>query len=119
MNPPEWAVNNDLLRQVLLRSFPRMWTNETQLRRALLWMEIIYLFFRRGLPAKAVAMRLFNNDYAEEKRPWLASANPEKYIEDTVRRIRRTATGLRSTGKPRSNTKGRPKKAAPVKSATK
>jgi|SRR5215472_15534580 len=107
-NPPEWATNHRLTRQVLLRAFPKLDSNKTQERRALLWLEIIYNFYRRGLPASYVAMELFS-DEGRKKRPWLQSANPQKYVEDTVRRIARVAAGLRTTGKPRTNTKGRPK----------
>jgi hypothetical protein len=108
MNPPEWSVNNKLVREVLLRAFPKMETNRTQERRALLWLEIIYDFYRRGLPSTKIAMELFS-DEGRKKRPWLRSSNPEKYVEDTVRRITRVAAGLRTTGKPRTNNKGRPK----------
>jgi hypothetical protein len=105
---PIWALNDRMLRQVLLRAFPKMETNRTQERRALLWLEIIYNFYRRGLPSRKIAMELFS-DEGRKKRPWLRSANPEKYVEDTVRRITRVAAGLRTTGKPRTKNKGRPK----------
>jgi len=108
VNPPEWAVNNDLLREVLLRAFPKLETNETQYRRAILWVEIIHRFFRCGHPASLVAMELFSEE-GLAKRPWLrASSNPEKYVENTVRRMRRIAAGLRGTGKPRRGARGRP-----------
>jgi len=109
MNPPAWAVNDRLLRQVLLRAFPELNSNKTQYCRALLWLEVIYNLYRLGLPANDIAMELFS-DPGLRKRPWLRrSANPEKYVENTIRRINKVAAGLRTTGKPRTNTRGRPK----------
>src|SRR5262252_2162673 len=58
MNPPEWAVNNRLLQQVLLRAFPKMDTNSTQRKRAGQWTLIICMFHRRGLSANRVGMEL-------------------------------------------------------------
>jgi len=109
MKPPQWAVNDRLLQQVLLRAFPKLHSNKTQERRALLWLEVIYNFYRCGLPANQIALELFSV-YGLRKRPWLRlSTNPEKYVENTIRRITKVAAGLRTTGKPRTNTRGRPK----------
>lgn len=109
MNPPEWAVNDKLLQQVLLRAFPKLHSKKTEERRALLWLEVVYNFYRLGLPARDIAMELFSV-YGLRKRPWLRlSANPEKYVENTIRRITKVAAGLRTTGKPRTNKKGRPR----------
>jgi hypothetical protein len=50
---------------------------------------------RRGQTASRVARAMGTN---------------AKQVEDTIRRIRKAAAGLRTTGKPRTNTRGRPKK---------
>ena len=91
----ETDAGDKLHREVMLRAFPKMETNERQRQRALLWLEIIILFFRRGKPARYVAGELFS-DEGRKKRPWLRSTNQEKYVEDTIRRIRRTAAGRRT-----------------------
>src|SRR5258708_6371390 len=94
-----WSLDDEQVRLLLLKVFPRafrkpgMKISRTQRKRARQWMAIIQWYFRQGLTANRVALRLRQ----EEKR-----------VEDTVRRMRRAAAGLRTTGKLRT-TRGRPK----------
>jgi len=93
-----WAFNDEQMRLLFQRAFPNINTRretEVQHKRALQWMFIIYRWFRRGQTANRVARAMGTN---------------AKQVEDTIRRIRRAAAGLRTTGKPRTNTRGRPKK---------
>jgi hypothetical protein len=93
-----WAFDDEQMRLLFQRAFPNINTKretKTQHKRALQWMNIIYRWFRRGQTASRVARAMGTN---------------AKQVEDTIRRIRKAAAGLRTTGKPRTNTRGRPKK---------
>jgi hypothetical protein len=90
-----WTFSDLGVRQVLARAFPNMETNrltDTQRKRMLRWLAVIYRFFRRGQTAGRVAMVLHITP---------------KQIEDTARRMRRVAIGFRTTGVVRSGKMGR------------
>ena len=90
-----WSLNDKQVRLLLQQVFPKFGTSETQRKRAGRWMAIIQRYFRMGFTANRIAMQLHE---------------PTKRVEDTVRRIRRAAAGLCTSGKPRTNTRGRPKR---------
>jgi hypothetical protein len=94
-----WSWNDKQVCSLLQQVFPNFRTSETQRKRAGRWMYIIYRYFRMGFTANRIAMVLHE---------------PTKRVEDTLRRIRKAAAGLRTTGKPRTHTKGRPKRQNPV-----
>jgi len=115
-----WAFDDAQVRVLLLRAFPKMGSSETQKKRALRWVFIIVHYFRMGQTANRVGMQLFAKKvrkYKPLKHPkrGLAAFKKEvRRVEDTVIRIRRAAVGLRTDAKPRSGTKGRPRKQANV-----
>jgi len=109
-----WFLNDEQVRLLLLKVFPRafpkpgMKINRRQRKRARLWMLIIQLYFREGRTAGRIAMRLYAKRVRKKfellKHPKRARtlAQEEKRVEDTIRRIRKAAAGLRTTGKPRT-----------------
>lgn len=105
-----WAFNDDQVRQLLLKVFPRAFPktgvriSQTQRKRASLWWTIIRLYFRMGYTAGRVATRLNVEGVREIKplKPPKSGRWKHKHIEDTVHRIRKAAAGLRTTGKPRT-----------------
>lgn len=93
-NTPAWMRNKSTIRMVLLRSFPKLKTSENQRKGAARWLEIIRLYYLCGWHAP---------DVAEELRI------SEKAVYDTAQRVMRAGAGLRTTGKPRTGKRGRPK----------
>src|SRR5882762_3942747 len=112
-----WALDDEQVRLLLIRSFPNINTEretEEQRKRIRFWLSIVQWYFREGTTAAGIAMRL----HAKRTRKWklkhpkLGDARLKKQIkrvEDTIRRIRKAAAGLRTDGKTRSDTKGRPR----------
>jgi hypothetical protein len=43
---PDWSTNDEAVRNLLLRSFPKLAINELQRKRAGRWMRVIQLYFR-------------------------------------------------------------------------
>jgi hypothetical protein len=113
-----WALNDEQVRLLLLRSFPNMNTErETteQRRRMLTWVTVIQWYFREGKTAGHIAMRLNERrtriwKLKHPKRAELRFKKQTKRVEDTIRRIRKAAAGLRTDGKTRSSARGRPRK---------
>lgn len=93
-NTPAWMRNEKTIRIVLLRSFPNLKTNEGQNKSAARWLEIIRLYYQSGWHALDVAEELHIS---------------EKVVYDTAQRLMRAGVGLRTTGKPRTGKRGRPK----------
>jgi DNA-binding NarL/FixJ family response regulator len=52
---PEILRNDVSVRKILLKSFPRIETNDLQRKRAARWSRVIYLYFRAGYNYKEVA----------------------------------------------------------------
>jgi hypothetical protein len=94
-NTPEWANDNLQVRELLLKVFPKLATDENQRKRALAWATIIYLYHRCGMTQLHISMRL----------GWT-----ENRVKMMIRNINRAATGRSvRTGKPRGK-RGRPRK---------
>jgi hypothetical protein len=55
---PEWTRNNKIVRELLLRSFPKLLTNPKQRAAASRWARIIHLFFRLQWTHRQVAEEL-------------------------------------------------------------
>jgi hypothetical protein len=94
---PVWANDDEQVRLLLLKIFPKLKINEKQRARAVRWMRVIYLYFRVGWTSGKIASELGLRDVI---------------VRNIVRDIRRAANGKRSdTGAERSiRPRGRPKK---------
>ncbi len=94
---PEWTKNDKKVREVLLRSFPKLRTDPKQRRQAARWARIIHLYFRMQYTYRQVADEL---------------DMPLKAMESMIRSIKRVAAGKRAngTGLLGSIPVGRPKK---------
>ena len=58
---PEWAKDDVRIQEILLRSFPKLKTNEKQRARAGRWMRIIKLYFQMGWTHGQIAEELSAN----------------------------------------------------------
>ncbi len=94
---PEWTKNDKKVREVLLRSFPKLRTDPKQRYQAARWARIIHLYFRMQYTYRQVAAEL---------------DMPLKAMESMIRSIKRVAAGRRAngTGLLGSIPVGRPKK---------
>jgi|ERR1700674_3480292 len=90
-NIPAWALDNEYIKKLLLKIFPKMNSDRRQRDRSGRWARVIYLFFTSARPASEVAD---------------AMGISEKKVNDTALRITRAVKGLRTTG--RTRTKGKP-----------
>lgn len=52
---PEWVRSDETVRKVLLRSFPKLQTDDRQRKRAAVWTRIIHLYMRLGYTYSYVA----------------------------------------------------------------
>jgi hypothetical protein len=96
---PAWVTKNSEIRKLLLRSFPRLATNERQKRAAARWAMIIHLFYHMGYTSSQVAEEMG------------LALNKVKAICKSIRRV---SKGLRADGRGKLTGKlGRPKKHAP------
>ena len=91
-----WAHSNTDLHRILTTAFPSLASNPLQRKKAGTWLRIIALYYRghlgRTFTAADVARQL---------------GTSQKHVEDTLRRIRRVAKGLRTDGNPRAAKRGR------------
>jgi len=55
---PDWALNDSRVREILLCSFPKLNTDDSQRVKAARWFRIIYLYYRMRLPRQIVAKEL-------------------------------------------------------------
>jgi hypothetical protein len=93
---PEWALDNAKVQEILLRSFPKLMTDEKQRASAGRWARIIQLYFKSQMTHGQIASELGVN---------------LNTILMVVRSIGRAAKGLSSkTGKARVGVRGRRKK---------
>ena len=92
---PAWSTDDDTVRKLLLRSFPKLGTNELQRMRAGRWMRVIQLYFRSKRSRREVA---------EDMR------ESENVIRMLVRSIKLAQKGCRAngTGKRTRNTRVTP-----------
>src|SRR5208337_1657458 len=81
---PEWATDRRRVREILLRSFPKLQTNPRQRDRAARWARIIQLYF---------CAHYTNKQVAEEMGLSLMQA------KNAILHIRRAAVGKRSDGR--------------------
>lgn len=93
---PEWTRDDKKVQEVLLRSFPKLATDEKQRKRAATWMRVIHLYYRMGTTYSQVAAEMQTDNGR---------------VYNIIRRIQRVAKGRRADntgmlGKP----KGRPRR---------
>lgn len=101
---PVWALDDMKIKKILLRSFPDMKTDEKQRKRAAIWYEVIYQYWRVGRTRGQVAGDLNLT---------------ESQIKDTIRSIRRVAAGTRADNRGvLGKKKGRPKKHSPIETSS-
>lgn len=97
---PEWATNDRSIQALVLRSFPKLKSDNEQRRRAGRWVRVINLYFRMGWTRGQIADEL-------ETTPTI--------IRSIVQAIRRVAAGRKANGTGYLGApKGRPKKRAPT-----
>jgi hypothetical protein len=98
---PEWATNDKSVQALVLRSFPKLKTDDKQRRRAGIWVRVINLYFRMGWTRGQIAEEL---------------GTTSEIIKYTIRRIRRVSEGKAADGLgPRVKVgSGRPKNSAPT-----
>ena len=85
---PEWAMDDDKVREILLRSFPKLdIPGSSDSIKAGRWVRIIYLYFRIGMP---------RNHIAEELNLSMC------VLKNVLRRIFRAAREGKKVGRPPS-----------------
>ncbi len=87
---PEWTLSDARVREILLRSFPKLRKEEKQRSKAARWCRIIYLYYRMRLPRQIVAKELRIS---------------ETGLNGHIQRIGWAASGLNTAGKKRSGKK--------------
>lgn len=55
---PQWTKSDKRVREILLRSFPKMKTDLKQRQRAGRWLRVIHLYYRMNFTASKVAQEL-------------------------------------------------------------
>jgi hypothetical protein len=90
---PRW-VNNAEIQKIILAAFPKLKTDQKQRTGAARWANVIHFYFRLRYTARQTA----------EELAIKASA-----VNETVRSVKRAASGRRADGKIRGGKRGRPK----------
>jgi hypothetical protein len=99
--PPAWTQNDEQVRAVLLRSFPKMHTDRVHRKRAGTWMRFIHLYWRyRGDGGSMMSQRFVEpnkvytqRDIAKELKITLAQ------LKSLRTRIVRAGKGLPTDGR--------------------
>ena len=92
---PVWALDDVIIKSILLTAFPRLQTDDNQRARAGKWASIINYYFKMGWTQSKIADEMNLTEYN---------------VNTTIRAIKRAANGKNSkTGRPRGK-RGRPKK---------
>lgn len=97
---PAWAKNDAELRNILLKAFPKLHTDQKQRKAAARWLRVVSLFYRTGLTRGEVAEEL---------------GLKVDIVKQILIRVRRAANGKTAKGTPRGiRPRGRPKKGVPI-----
>lgn len=59
---PAWSLNDASVREILIRSFPKLQTNPRQRKSAAKWIRIIHLYYRAGMTRGQVAAEMGMKD---------------------------------------------------------
>lgn len=95
---PRWTKNDRLIRELLLKTFPKMATDSRQHDSAARWGAVIHLYFRMGYTRSQIAEEIGSTSVK---------------IHGIIRSILRVSKGIRADGRgPLGRPKGRPKNAA-------
>ena len=93
---PAWAIDDQKIQAILLRSFPNLKTPESKdAERAGRWMRVIHLYFRMGMTRGQVAEEL---------------GLPYRRIESLVMAVKRAAAGKSANGSGLYRKRGRPRR---------
>ena len=57
-NIPEWINDNKFIQKLLLKSFPKLTTDEKQRSRAARWVRIIHIYFKLNMASSQIAEEL-------------------------------------------------------------
>jgi len=97
---PTWALNDKAIRKILLRSFPKLSSDDKQHRAAARWAHVIYLFWHLKLTIGQIALEL--------------NVNIDT-VRALIRSIKRVAKGQRADGSGiLGHKRGRPRKSMPI-----
>lgn len=95
---PRWTKNDKSIRELLLRTFPRMREDDRQHEAAARWGAVIHLYFRMGYTRSQIAEEIGSTTVK---------------VHGMIRSILRVSKGIRADGRgPLGRPKGRPKNAA-------
>lgn len=93
--PPLWAMSDTKIRQLILRSFPKAHTSDTQRAAAGRWASVIHLYFRMGYTRPQIAHEI---------------GSTTTKVHGIIRSILRVSKGLRANGQGKlKGSRGRPK----------
>lgn len=92
---PAWVGNVSVIRKILRRSFPKLDTDPRQRRQAAYWVQIIYLYWGRGLSQGKIALEL---------------GMTPKAVNHKIDHIYKAAQGRSCNGSGIYRRRGRPKK---------
>ena len=82
---PSWTRSDAEIRELLLRSFPKLLTDPRQHEAAARWALLIYMYWRRGLTHGQIVVEL---NRGEENSPKFWNLNK---VRSLIHRIRRAA----------------------------
>ena len=100
---PKWVNDQQKIKEILLKSFPKLSTDSRQRMRAARWARVIQLYYKMDYTHGQIVDEL--NDENEEYKVTLAQ------IRSIIRGIKRVATGRSANGTGKLGRKtGRPKK---------
>lgn len=80
---PTWAMNDQLIRRLLLKTFPKMATSKVQRASAARWGAVIHLYFRMGYTRSQIAEEI---------------GSTAVKVHGVIRSILRVSKGLRADG---------------------
>ena len=70
---PDWVFDNKEVQRVVLTSFPKLKVHALQKAKAARWVQLIYLYYRMGLPLQVVAKEMSVSKPLIKR--WLQSIN--------------------------------------------
>lgn len=96
---PKWTKNDGAIRTLLLKTFPKLATDDNQRTSAARWASVIHLYYRLGYTRGQIAEEIGSTDVK---------------VHGVIRSITRAYKGLRADGSgTKSNRRGRPRKTCP------
>jgi hypothetical protein len=99
-NIPDWTKDDRKVREVLLRSFPKLNNDDRHRKSAARWIRIIHLYFRMNMPRAQVLQEMRNEGGQEKVSITL------KQVSKIIERIRNAGNGLSTNGRARRSRGG-------------